>query len=122
MTELKITHNGEEYIIPQNVIDDLMKFHGRDAVKEVEEMLKRNDEVKMTELTPEQKDFLNLFYQKIKQSIKENKVDYDPITFKPFKKIVLEIDLEFICDNSFYIPKEKLYEVIGKVICGVEKE
>ena len=45
MTEQKITHNGEEYIIPQNVIDDLMKFHGRDAVKEVEEMLKRNDEV-----------------------------------------------------------------------------
>ena len=76
----------------------------------------------MTELTPEQKDLLNLFYQKIKQSIKENKVDYDPITFKPFKKIVLEIDLEFICDNSFYIPKEKLYEVIGKVICGVENQ
>jgi len=46
MTEEKITHNGEEYIIPQNVIDDLMKFHGRDAVKEVEEMLKMNDEVK----------------------------------------------------------------------------
>jgi hypothetical protein len=46
MTEQKITHNGEEYIIPQNVIDNLMKFHGRDAVKEVEEMLKRNDEVK----------------------------------------------------------------------------
>jgi len=46
MTEEKITHNEEEYIIPQNVIDDLMKFHGRDAVKEVEEMLKMNDEVK----------------------------------------------------------------------------
>jgi hypothetical protein len=45
MTEQKITHNGEEYTIPQNVIDDLIKFHGRDAVKEVEEMLKRNDEV-----------------------------------------------------------------------------
>jgi hypothetical protein len=46
MTEQKITHNGEEYTIPQNAIDDLMKFHGRDAAKEVEEMLKRNDEVK----------------------------------------------------------------------------
>jgi hypothetical protein len=46
MTEQKITHNGEEYIIPQNVIDNLMKFHGRDAVKEVEEILKMNDEVK----------------------------------------------------------------------------
>ena len=46
MTEQKITHNGEEYIIPQNVIDDLMYFHGRDAFKEVEEILKRNDEVK----------------------------------------------------------------------------
>jgi hypothetical protein len=45
MTEQKITHNGEEYIIPQNVIDDLMYFYGRDTVKEVEEMLKRNDEV-----------------------------------------------------------------------------
>jgi len=45
MTEQKIAHNGEEYTIPQNVIDDLIKFHGRDAVKEVEEMLKRNDEV-----------------------------------------------------------------------------
>jgi GTP cyclohydrolase FolE2 len=44
MTGQKITHNGEEYFIPQNVIDDLMKFHDRDAVKEVEEMLKRNDE------------------------------------------------------------------------------
>lgn len=76
----------------------------------------------MTELTPVQKDLLNLFYQKVKGSIKENKVDIDPTTFKPIKKIVLEIDLEFICDNSFYIPKEKLYEVIGKVICGIEKE
>ena len=76
----------------------------------------------MTELTPVQKDLLNLFYQKVKGSIKENKVDYDQTTFKPIKKIVLEIDLEFICDNSFYIPKEKLYEVIGKVICGIEKE
>lgn len=46
MTGQKITHNGEEYFIPQNVIDDLMKFHGRDAVKEVKEMLKLNDEVK----------------------------------------------------------------------------
>jgi hypothetical protein len=44
MTEKKIKHNGIEYIIPQNVIDDLMKFHGVDAVKEVEEMLKLNDE------------------------------------------------------------------------------
>ena len=75
----------------------------------------------MTELTPVQKDLLNLFYQKVKGSIKENKVDIDPTTFKPIKKIVLEIDLEFICDNSLYIPKEKLYEVIGKVICGVEE-
>ena len=46
MTGQKITHNGEEYFIPQNVIDDLMKFYGRDAVKEVKEMLKLNDEVK----------------------------------------------------------------------------
>ena len=43
MTEQKITHNGEEYIIPQQVIDDLMKFHGLDVVKEVEEMLKSNE-------------------------------------------------------------------------------
>jgi hypothetical protein len=75
----------------------------------------------MTELTQEQQDFLNSFYQKVKGSIKENKVDIDPTTFKPIKKIVLEIDLEFVVDNSVYIPKEKLYEVIGKVICGVEK-
>jgi hypothetical protein len=74
----------------------------------------------MTELTPEQQDLLNLFYQKVKGSIKENKVDFDPSTFKPIKKIVLEIDLEFVVDNSVYIPKEKLYEVIGKVICGIE--
>jgi hypothetical protein len=26
MTEQKITHNGEEYTIPQNVIDDMMKI------------------------------------------------------------------------------------------------
>jgi len=76
----------------------------------------------MTELTPAQQDVLNLFRQKIKQSIKESKVYYDPSTFKPIKKIVLEINLEFICDNSFYIPKKKLYEVIGKVICGVEND
>jgi len=75
----------------------------------------------MTELTPVQQDLLDLFYQKVKQSIKESKVDFDPNTFKPFKKVVLEIDLEFICDNSFYIPKEKLYEVIGKIVCGVEE-
>jgi hypothetical protein len=76
----------------------------------------------MTELTPVQQDLLNLFQQKIKDSIKEKKVEYTPIAFRPIKKIVLEIDLEFICDNSFYIPKEKLYEVIGKVICEIEKE
>lgn len=40
MTEQKITHNGEEYIIPQQVIDNLMKYHGVDAVKEVEEILR----------------------------------------------------------------------------------
>jgi hypothetical protein len=74
----------------------------------------------MTELTQEQQDFLNSFYQKVKESIKENKVDIDPTTFKPIKKIVLEIGLEFVVDN-YDIPKEKLYEVIGKVICGVEK-
>ncbi|MFZ9740797.1 MAG: hypothetical protein ACO3CQ_02775 [Candidatus Nanopelagicaceae bacterium] len=74
----------------------------------------------MNKLTQEQQDFLNSFYQKVKGSIKENKVDYDPTTFKPIKKIVLEIDLEFVVDNSVYIPKEKLYEVIGKVICGGE--
>jgi hypothetical protein len=43
MTDKKITHNGEEYIIPQNVIDDLMEFHGCDAVKEVKELLKREE-------------------------------------------------------------------------------
>jgi len=72
------------------------------------------------ELTPVQQDLLNLFQQKVKNSIKESKVEYDPTTFRPIKKIVLEIDLEFMCDNSFYIPKEKLYEVVGKVICGIE--
>jgi hypothetical protein len=76
----------------------------------------------MIELTQEQQDFLNSFYQKVKGSIKENKVDVDPTTFKPIKKIVLEIDLEFVVDNSVYIPKEKLYEVIGKVICGVRND
>lgn len=40
MTDQKIIHNGEEYTIPQRVIDNLMKYHGVDAVKEVEEMLK----------------------------------------------------------------------------------
>ena len=74
----------------------------------------------MTELTPVQQDLLNLFQQKVKNSIKESKVEYDPTTFRPIKKIVLEIDLEFMGDNSFYIPKEKLYEVVGKVICGIE--
>jgi hypothetical protein len=38
--------SGEEYTIPQNAIDDLMKFHGRDAIKEVEEILKMNEEMK----------------------------------------------------------------------------
>ena len=74
----------------------------------------------MTELTPAQKDLLNSFYLDVKDSIKENKVDYDPVTFKPFKKIVLEIDLEFANHSFYHIPKEKIYEVIGKVICGVE--
>jgi hypothetical protein len=48
MTEQKITHNGEEYIISQQVIDDLMKFHGLDAVEEVEEMLKSNETIEET--------------------------------------------------------------------------
>jgi len=46
MTGQKITHNGKEYFVPQNVIDDLLKYHGCDAVKEIEELLKLNDEVK----------------------------------------------------------------------------
>ena len=75
----------------------------------------------MTELTPAQQDLLDLFSQKVKQSIKESKVDFVSNTCRPIKKVVLEIDLEFICDNSFYIPKEKLYEVIGKIVCGVEE-
>ena len=74
----------------------------------------------MTELTQEQQNILNSFYQKVKGSIKENKVDIDPITFKPIQKIVLEFGLEVVVDNHD-IPKEKLYEVIGKVICGVEE-
>ena len=76
----------------------------------------------MTELTQEQKDLLNSFYLNVKDSIKEKKVEYDPITFKPFIKIVLEIDLEFKNHCFYHIPEEKLYEVIGKVICGIEKE
>ena len=75
----------------------------------------------MTELTKEQKDLLNSFYLNVKDSIKENKIEYDPTTFKPIKKIVLEIDLEFTHHSFSRIPKEKLYEVVGKVICGVEK-
>ena len=76
----------------------------------------------MTELTSEQQEKLILFCQKVKNSIKESKVDLEPATFKPIKKIVLEIDLEFMCDNSVYIPKEKLYEVLGKLILGIEVE
>lgn len=75
----------------------------------------------MTELTQEQQKSLNLFYEKVKQSIKENKVNFDPNTFKPIKKIVLELDVEFLRDNSTFIPKEKLYKVIGKVVCGIEE-
>ncbi len=74
----------------------------------------------MTELTKEQQDLLNSFYLDVKDSIKEKKVEYDPITFKPFIKIVMEIDLEFTHHSFSRIPKEKLYEVVGKVICGVE--
>jgi hypothetical protein len=76
----------------------------------------------MTELTQEQQDLLNSFYLDVKDSIKVKKVEYDPITFKPFIKIVLEIDLEFKNHCFYHIPEEKLYEVIGKVICGIEKE
>ena len=76
----------------------------------------------MTELTPTQQDLLNSFYLNVKDSIKENKIEYDPTTFKPIKKIVLEIDLEFKNHCFYHIPEEKLYEVIGKVICGIEKE
>jgi hypothetical protein len=46
MTEKKIVHFGKEYIIPQNVIDDLMKYHGLDAVEAVEQIVELNDEVK----------------------------------------------------------------------------
>ena len=46
MNGQKITHNGENYFIPQHVIDDLMRIHNRDAVKEVEELLKTHDPVK----------------------------------------------------------------------------
>jgi hypothetical protein len=46
MTEQKIVHFGKEYIIPQNVIDDLMKYHGLDAVEAVEQIVELNDEVK----------------------------------------------------------------------------
>jgi hypothetical protein len=76
----------------------------------------------MTEQTPAQEDILNLFHQKFKESITENEVYFDLNTFKPFRKIVLEIDIEFMTDNSVYIPKEKLYELIGKVVCGVEED
>lgn len=74
----------------------------------------------MTELTQAQQELLTLFCQKVKNSIKESKIECEPLTFKPIKKVVLEIDIEFVTDNSVYIPKEKLYEVVGKIVCGIE--
>jgi len=63
-----------------------------------------------------QQDFLDSFYENVKASIKENKLQADPITFGPIKKIVLEIKLEPVRDE-LDIPKEKIYEVIGRAIC-----
>ena len=74
----------------------------------------------MTELTSTQQDMITEFYQTIKETIKENEVVSDPISFQPIKRIVLELPLEVISNTSFHISKEKLYETIGKVICGVE--
>jgi hypothetical protein len=41
----------------------------------------------MTELTPAQKDLLNLFYQRVKGSIKKNKVDFDPSHLNQLRKL-----------------------------------
>jgi hypothetical protein len=67
----------------------------------------------------EQQDFLDTFYENVKASIRENKLYVDPNTFRPTKKIVLEISLEPVRDE-LDIPKEKLYEVIGRAICESE--
>lgn len=76
----------------------------------------------MTELTPVQQQLLDLFKQKIRKSIKESKVDYDATTFQPIKKVVIEFPLEFVCDQSFYIPEEVLFAAIGKIVCGIEED
>ena len=68
----------------------------------------------------EQQDFLDKFYKNVKASIRENKLYVNPNAFGPTKKIVLEISLEAVRDD-LDIPKEKLYEVIGRAICEAEQ-
>jgi hypothetical protein len=41
MTEHKRTYKGIEYAISQSAIDDLKNLHGRDAFKEIEDMLEQ---------------------------------------------------------------------------------
>jgi hypothetical protein len=56
------------------------------------------------------------FYQRIKDSIKENVITIDPNTFEPIKKITLEMRLELAQDLSDTIGTVKMYEMIGRAI------
>ena len=57
------------------------------------------------------------FYQKVKSSIKEKKLDIDAVSFQPVIKIVMELPLKPVTDVGVFINKQKLYELIGMAIC-----
>jgi hypothetical protein len=56
------------------------------------------------------------FYQRIKESIRENAIAIDPNTFEPVKKITLEMRLKLAQDSSDTIGTAKMYEMIGRAI------
>ena len=58
------------------------------------------------------------FYQKFKSSIKEKKLDIDSVSFQPVMKIVMELPLGPVTDAGAFVSKQKLYELIGRAICG----
>ena len=49
------------------------------------------------------------FYQKVKSSIKEKKLDIDAVSFQPVIKIVMELPLKPVTDVCVFINKQKLY-------------
>jgi hypothetical protein len=85
--------------------------------KEIAAISSEDKETELAQAQQAQKDFLDAAYQNVKASIKENEFYVDLNTFRPTRRIVLEIGLEVIDETFLDVPKEKVYEVVGRAIC-----